>query len=82
MLKRDEIFKPNSCLNNAEDTEPIFVLRANDPVAPHIVRSWAAEYRSEKMKTTGKLTEAQKAKYQEALNLANEMETWKAANPD
>lgn len=41
-IKRDEIADPNSCLNRAGDDEPVFVLRAKDPLAARTVRDWAA----------------------------------------
>lgn len=40
MLKADEITDPNSCLNKATDDEPVFVLRAHDPLADAIVERW------------------------------------------
>lgn len=40
MKKNEELANPNSCLNRAEEDEPIFVLRANDPLAPSVIRSW------------------------------------------
>lgn len=41
-LKRDEIADPNSCLNRAAADEPIFVLRAKDPLAAKMVEDWSA----------------------------------------
>lgn len=41
-LKRDEISDPTSCLNRAADDEPVFVLRAKDPLAAKLVEDWAA----------------------------------------
>jgi hypothetical protein len=78
-LKRDELANPTSCLNKAEDGEPIFVLRANDPVASTIVRMWASHYLDDKRATDGSLTHAQVSKAQEARGLANQMESWLAA---
>lgn len=40
MIKSEETTNPNSCLNQAEDDEPVFVLRAHDPLAPVIVSKW------------------------------------------
>lgn len=76
--KRDELANPNSCLNKAADDEPIFVLRANDPVAAMIVRQWADLYVIEKREysTDGTLTHAQLSKAQEARGLANQMDSW------
>lgn len=77
-LKRDELANPDSCLNKAADDEPIFVLRANDPVAASIVRQWANEYisRKQELSTDGIVTHAQLAKAQEARGLANMMDAW------
>lgn len=41
MMKVYEISDPHSCLNKADDDEPIFVLRAQDILAPDIVDEWA-----------------------------------------
>lgn len=41
MRKIDEIEQPASCLNKARAEEPLFVLRAKDPLAPAVVRTWA-----------------------------------------
>jgi len=42
MTKEQEIATELSCLNKAKDDEPIFVLRANDLLAPIVVSCWAA----------------------------------------
>lgn len=42
MIKKDELRGPHSCLNKAAPEEPIFVLRAKDPLAAQTVRLWAA----------------------------------------
>lgn len=78
MLKRDELASPFSCINKAADDEPVFVLRANDPVAAKVVRFWASEYVSRKrdMSTDGLLTHTQITKAQEARGCANEMDAW------
>lgn len=57
----------DSCLLKAGDDEPIFVLRAQDRLAPHVVRHWA------------KLAEASgtpSAKVEEARALAELMTDW------
>lgn len=41
MLKHLELSTPTSCLNKAGDDEPIFVLRAKDPIAAYVVALWA-----------------------------------------
>lgn len=59
------------CLWKAGDKEPIFVLRAQDKLAPEVVRTWAAIAH-----TKGVPFE----KVNEALKLASEMEDWAAQN--
>lgn len=77
--KRVEIANPDGCLSKAADDEPIFVLRANDPVAAGIVRRWADDYLIDKRENShdGCLTHAQLSKAQEARGLANEMDSWR-----
>lgn len=81
-IKSVELSNPNSCLNRAAPDEPVFVLRANDPCAPRIVRQWALAYRAAKEdhNTDGHMTAAQKAKMREAQQLAEEMERWHEAH--
>lgn len=40
MNKRECLMGP-SCLTRADPEEPIFVLRANDPIAPAVIEHWA-----------------------------------------
>lgn len=40
MQKNLELSRPDSCFNKAEDDEFVFVLRANDPIAPQTIRHW------------------------------------------
>lgn len=75
MLKRDELSDANSCLNKAADNEPLFVLRANDPTAPAAVAAWARDYIVDKG-GWGNMTEAQRKKYEEAMDLAGHMRIW------
>lgn len=42
MLKCIELRDPKSCLNKAESSEVVFVLRAKDPLAAQTIRLWAA----------------------------------------
>ncbi len=42
MLKHQELSDPTSCINKAADNEPVFVLRANDPLASRVIRYWAS----------------------------------------
>ncbi len=41
MKKIDELTDPSSCFNRAANDEPVFVLRANDPLAASVVDYWA-----------------------------------------
>lgn len=40
MEKYLELSTPTSCLNKADVLEPVFVLRAKDPLAPMTIRHW------------------------------------------
>lgn len=92
MIKRDEISDPYSCLNRASDDEPIFVLRAHDKIAPYVVRQWASAYVLGKVREWasacmlgkieygGPLTERETTKYNQACDLAVQMEDWQRAN--
>lgn len=70
--KRETITSPLSCLNRAEDDEPVFVLRAHDRVAPATVRDWA-----QRAKNAGVHAE----KIEEAMLVAYQMERWQRAHP-
>jgi len=67
MIKSEEIINANSCLNKASDSEPVFVLRAQDALAPQVIRHWA--YKALQMGTPLE-------KVREALNSAQQMEEW------
>lgn len=66
--KHTELNDEKSCLSRAEMDEPIFILRANDPIAPIVVRLWASISQSmeahKKDKTTG------------AWLISHEMQAW------
>ena len=64
-----------SCLSRASHDEPLLVLRANDELAPQAVRTWAHWYIGSK--GDGAATEAQRAKFYEALQIADDMEAWR-----
>jgi hypothetical protein len=70
------------CYTKAEPDEPMFVLLARDENAPKIVRSWAEEFswRCRYGNPDTELTEAQLAKYKEALDCADAMVAWRKAN--
>ena len=67
MTKREEINNPRSCLNRASDDEMVFVLRAQDKLAPILVRQWA-QYAEEAGCPPGKIAEARAC--------ADAMERW------
>lgn len=80
MLRKEEITNPNSCLNRAADTEPVFVLRAHDELASLLVREWAALYETQKRKA-GAWDDRAKKKHADALGLADAMQAWRTAQP-
>lgn len=82
MIKRDELSIGTSCLSRASHDEPVFVLRAHDPLAPEIVRHWARRYQFTKTDANGHTTEAQRSKFLEAFFLADQMEAWQAKHPE
>ena len=71
------------CYAKAAPDEPIFVLRANDPIAREAVIHWAFTYKLRKEIENSKgngplpLNSAQQEKYDEALRCADAMEVWK-----
>jgi hypothetical protein len=73
-LRSDEESNPKSCLRKAAPNEPIFVLRAQDRIAPFAVRYWAAQ---------AERWGAPREKVDEAIELAKAMENWPTRkNPD
>ncbi len=78
MIRNAELCSPTSCINMAEPEEPVFVLRAHDEMAPATVRAWAQFYMQSK-NGWEHMTEQQRAKYQEALALAQQMEDYARA---
>lgn len=69
------------CYANADPDEPIFVLKATDPLAPGTVRMWASRYEIHKRrKNKGYLTLRQERKVAEAQKCADDMARWYEAN--
>lgn len=66
---------PIDCYAHAHPDEPIFVFRANDELAPGVVRYWAEQYKSKKERESKFDTKAMR-KYLEALNTCDLMEEW------
>jgi hypothetical protein len=71
--KIDEISNPGSCLLRAKMTEPLFVLIGRDVAAPATIRAWVEERLRH-----GK-NQATDPQITEALELAREMESYRAA---
>lgn len=68
MMKKYERDVLTSCFNKAKDDEPIFVLRAQDRIAPNVIDMWC-----EFAECAG----VGPAKIQEARHLAEQMRAWK-----
>jgi hypothetical protein len=76
--ERDLAAKGKGCLGKAADDEPVFVLRANDVVAPAAVEAWADFVeQSVGAMVSGDQT---RAKVQEARSIAHQMRAWQALN--
>ena len=70
MNKLETLKNLNSCLNKADADEPVFVLRAKDPIAAVAVCHWATMARGTH----------DAAKIAEALKVVEEMVRWHAQN--
>jgi hypothetical protein len=70
-IKSEELKSTTGCLAKAADDEPIFILRAQDKLAPVMLRMWA-----ELAELHGAPTE----KFQGAMVLADDMELWAVHN--
>jgi hypothetical protein len=70
MNKADNLRNPTSCLNKAEADEPLFILRAKDPVAAMTVRHWA----------TMSDGNHEPEKIAQALKAADDMDAWRKRN--
>jgi hypothetical protein len=68
------------CYTNAEPDEPMFVLLARDPAAPHAIEAWV-ELRKEFIEQ-GIKPSTDWPVLDEALVCANEMAAWRRKNRD
>ena len=59
----------HDCYGKAHPDEPVFTLRANDPLAPMVVEYWAASYQD----SGGRVDKAK-----EARDCAHAMRAWRA----
>lgn len=76
--------REEGCFAHAAEDEPLFVLRANDELAPALVREWARAYQHKHMSHGyGREpiwdTPKAKEKYESAWRLATAMEQFKQA---
>lgn len=69
--KRMLLDDPNSSLNKAADDEPVFLLRAQDKLAPAIVELWAEDLEVDHVKTYSR-----DAKIASAYAIAEAMRKW------
>jgi hypothetical protein len=68
MTKQEELTQSGSTLDKADPSEPLFILRAQDQLAPLVVRYWITAARAHGMTNAAKLAEAEA--------LAVSMEQW------
>jgi len=69
--KKEILNDPESCFNKAGDDEPLFVLRANDPLAANIVEEWVKQAEDAYLYTPEKLDGA--------FAIVQEIRAWRAA---
>lgn len=80
-----EAIQGRGCLGKARHDEPVFVLRGQDALAPARIRSWVGEAKvrlAAKSTLTLEQRGAVRLKLDQALDVAEAMEAWQAANPD
>jgi len=65
-----DALRGEGCLGRAEADEPVFVLRANDRIAPATIRDWVQRSKNAGM---------HEDKVEEAMEIAAEMERWRQA---
>ena len=70
---------PFDCHAGAADDEPIFTLRANDPLAADLVREWARRHIVQKLIKEGCSLNTTRSKCLEAIDCADDMDRWRSA---
>lgn len=68
--------KGEGCFAKAHDDEPIFILRAQDKLAPGIIEQWALEAEREWHGTVSDTADRARKKIAEARALAHQMRAW------
>lgn len=83
-ITREQAARGEGCLGRAADDEPVFVLRAQDALAPEIVETWAFRLEHETLgrdsPSTRKRSLSQISKIRGARALAREMRAWQASH--
>lgn len=72
-IKATVLSNPGSCLNRAAPDEPIFVLRAKDPLFAPTIRLWAAMAQGQNVHALDKVDDA--------LMVASSGEEWQHMQP-
>lgn len=90
--KAEVIADPGSVWNKTADDEPVFVMVARDPFAYNMIRRWAnlyydqkrfgrsADFPDQKVPADDAQMQRVKAKFDEAIAVAEEMAAWLAAH--
>ncbi len=76
MIKHMELAELNSCLNKADDDEPIFVIRAKDPCAVATILAWC------NFRVENGYNQPGDAKLTEAMGLTNQIAEWRRNHPN
>lgn len=79
---RQELEQLDSCLLKAAPGEPLFVLRAQDTHAPHLVRTWGDMVLGSLRGRNDPQAERSRDKVREADEVVHAMTQWQAQNPD
>lgn len=82
MTKAEElkaVARGEGCLGRSQDDEPVFILVARDQLASDVVRWWAERFLALRM-DFGDFDGRAKAKYDEAVALADRMDDWRDAH--
>lgn len=84
--KANEIQQDDSVWNKAADDEPLFILRATDPLAPHVINVWIAIASMTDLATRGLKDKGTHSindtKIQSAIDLRNRMIGWQGEYPN
>lgn len=79
-VERDLAARGLGCLGRAASDEPVFILRAQDMLAPQIVEAWADDLEAATRDEIGVRRSWYDRKVREARALAHEMRAWQELN--